>query len=151
VGKVMVGGNPAAREDAYRQTTAFLSPFLKTPSAVPASAAREGKVGDALSAQELRRTISGNTLKFRLPNSGKNASIYFAEDGRAVTKIEGRKMKMAKTWSIDGMARLCRTYGKENRQHCTSVRNADEAGRLELWNDKLRYEAKLSTGSDLPE
>ena len=155
VGTVLVGGNPEAREDAYRRTAEFLSRFIpqQTPDKASARLQSDRQAGKRiLSREEIQRTIIGNTLNFRAARSGRNLFVYYGDDGRVLMKFASGDRVFTKKWSIIDKNVLCRTYGKKNKKHCVRIARTDAANTFKLANKKsgLNYQAILLKGRQLP-
>ncbi|MDX1485606.1 MAG: amidohydrolase family protein [Alphaproteobacteria bacterium] len=131
-----LGPQPAARQAAG-----------KTPGPGP------GGPGQAkfLSEDEIRKTVIGNTLDFVAPSNGRRLIAYFAADGSVHLKVEGRPRIIRKRWSINRKGMLCRTFGRNDRKHCTKVAAGGEPKRLIMKNKKFTYRAKLLAGRQLPQ
>ncbi len=153
VGTVMVGGNPEAREDAYRRTAEFLSRFIpqKTPDGasarLPGGSQAHKRI---LSEEEIRQTIIGNTLNFRAPGSGRNLFVYYSVDGRVLVKYASGDRVTTKKWFIIDKNVLCRTYSKKNKKQCVRIARTDTANEFNLANEKVDFQAILLEGRQLP-
>lgn len=158
IGAVLVGGNPQAREDAYRQIAAFLFGFLPQQTNTAAATPKRRKKGKAaaaaafLSAEEIRQTIVGNTLRFVAPSNNRELSIYYEQDGRVLMNAPSGGKVLTKKWYITQKDMLCRTYGRDNKEQCVRVSPPGGAGKLKLVNDKtgLNIDAILLEGRQLP-
>lgn len=151
---VMVGGNPTAREDAYRRVARFLARFLPRGIAGTASAAVPGGgQGNAgfLSDDEIRKTIVGNTMHFTAPWNGRTLFLYYESDGRVLTKVASGDEVFAEKWVIGRNHMLCRTYGKANKWQCARVSRVAGTSKLRLVNPMtgLDIEASLLEGRQL--
>lgn len=104
----------------------------------------------ALSEADIRKAIIGNTVNFVAPSNGRNLTIYFAEDGSVLQKVAGNDRVFRKNWFFNKKAMLCRTFGRQNKNHCTKVKGNAADGRLTLFNNKFSYSAKLMKGKKLP-
>jgi predicted TIM-barrel fold metal-dependent hydrolase/Ca2+-binding EF-hand superfamily protein len=103
-----------------------------------------------LSWAEIRRVIAGNTLSFTAPSNGRNLFIYFGKDGRIAMKQAGKGKKIIhREWFINTKTQLCRTFGRNNRKHCTRVFPTDDPNTLMMRNKKIRYRATLLMGRQL--
>lgn len=100
---------------------------------------------------EIRKTVVGNTLNFVAPSNGRTLFAYFAEDGRVYLKVQGRQRVVNKSWSINPKGMLCRTFGKQNKKHCTKVALGKDPKNLIMKNKKFQYQATLLTGRQLPQ
>ena len=105
----------------------------------------------ALSEADIRKTIIGNTLNFLAPSNGKDLFVYFAEDGVVQLKATGSPKIVSKKWFFKARGLLCRTAGRQNRNHCTKVRNKNGSDVFLMFNKKVKYEAKLFEGRHLSE
>ena len=123
---------------------------------------RRGKTGSTgkpqgsktrfLSEAEIREAIVGNTLNFQMPSNGQNLYVYFSEDGSVSVKgANAGNPVVTKKWFINETGMLCRTYGRENKNHCTKVQTTSDSSILTLLNRKLRYQATLTSGRKLPQ
>ena len=88
-------------------------------------------------------------MNFVAPSNGKNFLIYFAADGSVLQKLVGGTRIISKTWFFNDDSMLCRTFGRKNRKHCTSVKTTGSPQRMTFFNDKLSYRAKLLNGKQL--
>jgi len=112
-----------------------------------------GKDGKAkfLTEAGIRKTVIGNTLNFLAPSNGRILFVFFSDDGHVYLKVEGRPRVVKKRWSINGKGMLCRTFGRQNRKHCTKVALGKDPKKLIMKNKKFRYRASLLAGRQLPE
>lgn len=96
---------------------------------------------------EIRRTVIGNTLNFDAPSNGKNTFVYFAADGTAETRVAGQGAgPIRKRWFFNPKGLLCRTVGKQNRNHCTRVQSTSDSQTLTMRNQKVQYPATVLSG-----
>lgn len=96
---------------------------------------------------EIRRTVIGNTLNFNAPSNGQNTFVYFAKDGATEIKVGSQDgAAIRKRWFFNARGLLCRTVGKQDRNHCTRVQSSDGPSTLTLLNQKVRYQATVLPG-----
>ena len=129
-----------ARRRARQQTPR--PPRVVTARARPESAR-------LLSKAEIRKTIIGNTLSFIAPSNGKKLLVYFSKDGEVQLKIAGGGKIIRKNWFFNKKSMLCRTFGRQNKNHCTKIKATGSADQVTLFNDKISYRAKLAKGRQL--
>ena len=136
-----------ARENAiriYRLGAGDRRMAARGPGAPGQMAQPPGK--RALAEAEVRRIVVGNTLNFTAPSNGRNLFVHFAKDGRVVMRAAGKPKKIVKQWFFTENGLLCRTFGRQNKKHCTRVSATNTQGKLMLWNKKVRYQATLLKG-----
>ena len=121
------------------------APAVGPASTVTADLGRSG-TKEFLTEAEISETVIGNTLSFMAPSNGQPLFVYFAEDGRAVTKSAGSPKKFFKQWFFDDKGMLCRTFGPQDRKTCTRIGTMDAPDKLILWNNKINFEAVLLAG-----
>jgi len=138
-------GSPAA--SARPRAVAATAPAKPRQVAVAAPARQPASALRFLSEAEIRGTVIGNTLNFVAPSNGLNMYVYFAEDGTAETKLTGQGARtLRKKWFFNPKGLLCRTVGKQNRNHCTRVQSTSDAKTLTLLNQQVRYPATVLNG-----
>ncbi len=152
VGTVMVGGSPDAREDAYRRIALFLSGFMPKQPSGTAAAAVPGRGGaGTLTADEIRKTIIGNTVQFTAPASGRQLFVYYEKGGRVLMNAPTGNKVLTKKWTLTKENMLCRTFGRDNEQQCVRISRAAGANTFRLVNQKdgLDIPATLLEGRQL--
>ncbi len=117
----------------------------------PAQNQRRKKGGGGLSAEEILAVVSGKTLIFNAPSNGQELKVYFAPGGTVQLVSENNPNRIIrKKWFLNKKGRLCRTVGRQNRNHCTIVKKLGD-GKLKLSNPKkgFSYEAQVKPGKAL--
>lgn len=110
------------------------------------------KKKEFLTEAEIHETVIGNTISFKAPSNGRPLLIYFGEDGRVDIKVVGSTDRIiSKKWFIKGGKMLCRTFGRQNKNHCTLVSTTPTPNTVLMFNKKLNYEARLLQGRQLSE
>lgn len=146
VHSAMVGQDPAARKDSFDRIAAFVSRFL------PGSPEQGGgEENSFMSEERIREVVAGNTLSFTAPGSGQPLAVFFAMDGTALVKSNGKDSRIfTKRWSVKDGKFLCRTYGRQNENRCARVGETAEPDVLLLFDENIHYKAKIYEGEQLP-
>ncbi|MDH3700884.1 MAG: outer membrane protein assembly factor BamD, partial [Alphaproteobacteria bacterium] len=116
-------------------------------------------LGEFFSEAEIREAVVGNTLKFPALRNGKHLRkgddlfIYFAQDGTVAARARTMPRTAQKVWYFNKSAMLCRTTGRNSKNHCVMIAKRDDPDKLELSNPKagVKYEATILKGRQLPE
>ncbi|MFC1491048.1 hypothetical protein ACFLQ0_00455 [Nitrospinota bacterium] len=129
-----------------RNVTASAPPPAPAPSASSAPAA--GADG-FLTEGGIKSLLVGKTIRYE--REGRFLAIHFKENGGIEGTWEGSGRVFRKNWWVKGGKILCRTAGRENRNHCAKVK-ADGHGKVTFINPKgkFRYTASLLDGRKLP-
>lgn len=99
----------------------------------PAIAARGAQGGGGqkvkfLQEAKIIETVTGNTLRFNAPSNGKPMLVFFGEDGQLAFKAGNGNRIIRKRWFIKDGKFLCRTFGRDNKNHCTLVGPGPDGG-----------------------
>lgn len=100
---------------------------------------------------DIESLVSGNTLNFYSPKNGEEMFVFFADNGTAIVVLPDKQNKtVEKSWFVNNDGLLCRTVGKNNKNHCTHLELTEEDDKIKLLTKKVSYQATLLSGNQLP-
>jgi len=138
-----------------KEVVAAIAEFVKANPGAPAkpaaAAAATAATPPYLSESQARETLVGNTMRY-LNRRGQTFSVFFGADGSAVIKTDRNPDRaIQKKWWFKDQGVLCRTVGKDNREHCSKVAIGDDKSLMFFEpSGQLRYAATLLEGNQLP-
>ena len=101
---------------------------------------------------EVRKVLIGNTIRVKSAANGRVLLVYFGDGGTVLMNSPAKPARIVrKKWFFKENGVICRTIGKQNKNHCTGVKEGDADGTLEFSNKKanISYQAALLPGKQL--
>jgi len=98
-----------------------------------------------LSADEVKKLITGNTVHVTVVQNGKQFSVYFAPDGKGYSKKGERG-----TWEVKDNGEHCVSWAKRDAVRCLRIADTGDGGYARVFSDGKKANIwKIEAGKKL--